>query len=344
MISLNIPEVDIQLDEQGNIVDARPADDSFTHTIIEMFMVEANDAVCRLLTQKRVPHLRRIHPPPEPKAAREFGRLISGVGLPAPANLDRGAIRTLLESVRGGPSETAVNLLLLRSLSQACYSPERIGHFALASEDYCHFTSPIRRYPDLVVHRALKSYLRGTQTARERGRRDAGEPDLVELARHTSATERVAQQAEREARKVLLLDLMKSKVGQTLDGTITGVTPAGVFVQVRPYLAEGLVRREDFGSGWWDFDRGRGAFIGQPNGRVIAIGQPVSVLVAAVHELHQELVLVPAVGTSLGVGSTEAAGKARGPAARVVGGSRSRTPRRGRRRTGGAKKRGHQGP
>jgi len=168
MISLCLEEVDIRLDERGRVLDAQPADASFSHTIIEMFMVEANEAVCRLLTRAGYPHLRRVHPPPDPQAGRSLSRLLRPLRLEIPPDMDRRDIQALLDRVRGTPQEPAVNFLLLRSLARAYYSPSHEPHYALASEDYCHFTSPIRRYPDLVVHRALTACLEHGRPARRR--------------------------------------------------------------------------------------------------------------------------------------------------------------------------------
>jgi len=294
MLVLNLPEVEIELDQRGHVVNAGPADTSFSHTIIEMFMVEANEAVCRRLVQAGLPQLRRVHPPPEPDAARTFARLVREMGHRPPHGFERPELQRLLEATAGKPQEPVLNYLLLRCLSQAYYSPEPIGHYALASEHYCHFTSPIRRYADLVVHRLLEQML---HVRRGRGRASAAPPhvdELAELGRSTSACERRAQQAERDAKKILLLDLMRRKVGQTFDGVISGVAPFGVFVQVRPYLAEGIVPLEDLGADAWEYDEDAGHFVGRRSGRVIAIGQPVRVRVEEVDEVRQELRLSPA--------------------------------------------------
>jgi ribonuclease R len=211
-------------------------------------------------------------------------------------------MQRLLDEVRGTPAEAAANLLLLQSLAQACYSPSVEGHFALASEHYCHFTSPIRRYPDLVIHRLVNELV-----ASQRGRR--GKPEqrtptteqLVEIGEHTSATERRAQDAEREAIFLLLLDLMKQKVGEVLTGTVSGLASFGAFIRLQPYLAEGLVHVSELGPDDWDYDEQASMFVGRRSGKVIALGQSVKVLVAAVDELRQTITLVAAERGGLGV-------------------------------------------
>ncbi|MEW6251325.1 MAG: RNB domain-containing ribonuclease, partial [Planctomycetota bacterium] len=166
MLVLTIPEVEVRLDANGRVVDAGVAERSFPHTIIEMFMVEANEAASRALREAGFEHLRRIHPPPEPEQAEALAQLAPLLGHRPPNVLTRETINRLLDDVRGRPEEPAVNMVLLRSLAQAAYSPANIGHFALASADYCHFTSPIRRYPDLAVHRLLELALPGSQDGR----------------------------------------------------------------------------------------------------------------------------------------------------------------------------------
>ena len=323
MIVLSMPEVEIRLGDDGEVVDAGAADTSFSHTIIEMFMVEANEAVSRFLRRNGVPHLRRIHPPPQQEADGRLRQLAAALGQRLSDHIERGALQRLLDAARGRPEEPAVNLAILRAMSLAVYSTDCEGHFALASEDYCHFTSPIRRYPDLVNHRLLTRCL-------AKGRRSKGQKisdaDLAEFGAHTSMTERRAQQAEREAKTVLLLELMKSKVGEELDGTVVGVAAFGVFVQVRPYLAEGLVHVSDLQSFGFEHDAQEEMLISRRLKRVIAVGQQVRVRVVRVDEARQELTLAPAEGDSMG-----AVRETRAPATVRRGRKPARSARTGRR-------------
>jgi len=338
MIVLNLPEAEIRLDDSGRVVDAGPADTSFSHTIIEMFMVAANEAVCRLLKQAGLPQLRRIHPDPEPDSLTALNQLLGLMGLRPIRVTDRRTMQSLLAAMHGRPEEPVVNLALLRSLAQATYSTAPVGHFALASEDYCHFTSPIRRYPDLINHRMLDVLLSGRpRGGRKRPVSPPSDLDLDELARHTSFTERRAQDAEREARAWLLLELMKERLGEVLEGLITGVASFGVFVQVKPFLAEGLIHRSEFGRDSWSYDRQRSIYFNERTRRMIHIGQRVRVRVAAVDELRQEVALVPAADTELGTARPgAAASKSARPRKHVLGNASSFSKRK--------KKRGHQGP
>ena len=331
MISLSLPEVAFKLGPEGQVLDGGLADAGFSHTLIEMFMVEANEAVSRALTEAGLDHLRRVHPEPDPAAAEGLALLGPVLGhLPA-ASLSRASIRSLLDAARGRPAEQAVNYVVLRALAQAVYSPSPLGHFALASDDYCHFTSPIRRYPDLTVHRLFDTLVVGRPARRRAANKSVSPDDLTELGQAASAAERRAQQAERAAAASLFLLLMRDRVGEVFDGVVTGVLPFGAFVQLLPSLAEGLVRVSEFGRDDWLYDRRTGVFTGRRTRRTVHLGLPVRVRVAAVDLPRQELVLVPETPEALGRGSAE-------PAACPAGG------RRGTRRLSRQKKRGHQGP
>ena len=289
MLHLDLPSVELVFDENERVIDAVPEDQSYTHTIIEMFMVEANEAVARLLERKGRVFLRRIHPAPEPAAGRDFTTFIRACGYKIPADLSRQDIQALLDAVRGKPAEYAVNLAVLRTFQSAEYSPRKVGHFALASEAYCHFTSPIRRYPDLTVHRLIAEHCRGRLDSRPP--EDLAE--LTELGAACSAAARRAEAAEYELRDVLVLELLAKKVGEGFEGVITGVTNFGLFVQSPRYLIDGLVRMPDLGDDWWEVDAKRGQVRGERSGRKFRIGDLMKVRIAGVDKARRQLNLVP---------------------------------------------------
>jgi ribonuclease R len=182
-------------------------------------------------------------------------------------------------------------------MQRAEYRPDLIGHYALASEDYLHFTSPIRRYPDLVDHRLLETYLAGKFEHKKKGR--AATPtfeELHELGAHCSTNERRAEAAERELKLVKVLHLLESRLGEEFDGIVTGVAQFGVFIQLREYLVDGLLRYADLADDWWDVDVEGGFVIGERTGRRIGIGQQLRVAISRIDIPNRTLDLALAEG------------------------------------------------
>lgn len=288
MLELDLPDVDLVLDEKGSVRDAQPADQSYPHKIIEMFMVEANEAVARILRKAGVSYLRRIHGEPIEDAAGTCRRILSLLGYELPDDADRRMIQDILDRAKGKPEAFTVNLSVLRTMQAAEYSPMDVGHYALASKDYCHFTSPIRRYPDLTVHRLVDALVRGESLEEA-----PGQDELVELGRWCSQGERQAESAERELREVLVLRLLEDRVGDEFDGVVTGVANVGLFVQLQHYLVEGLVSFNVLGDDWWEVDTRYGVVEGERSGVRISIGDPMKVKVAAVYVPPRKLDLAP---------------------------------------------------
>ncbi|MHC4704869.1 MAG: ribonuclease R family protein, partial [Planctomycetota bacterium] len=232
MLHLDLPETELVMDKSGRVVDVHPAEDSYPHTIIEMFMVEANDAVAALLDRLNVPFMRRIHPEPDPLSLTNLTKLVRAFGYTLPRHPDRKVIQDLLATVKGADCSFAVNMAVLRSFEKAQYAPLHMGHFALASTHYCHFTSPIRRYADLMVHRALERHLRKKSALKEQ------EQNLAEVGRHVTFTEQRSEDAERELTTVLTLQMLTKKTGEEIDCVITGIASFGLFAQSKKYGVE----------------------------------------------------------------------------------------------------------
>jgi len=315
MIVLGLPEVELEYDATGRVVDAHPTDTSFTHTLIEQFMVEANEALARLFDRLNIPMIRRIHADPPAHDVSELRRFARVAGFNIPAHPSRKELQQLLDAVRGKPAQQAVHLAVLQTLSRAEYAPLLIGHFALASEHYTHFTSPIRRYPDLVVHRGLEAYLE--HSAKLSGGRDKKKlaramqedprlPDeqaLFELGAHCSSTERNSQAAEGTLRNYLVMELLSTLLGTDFDATVTGISSGGVFMQLDRYLVDGFIRVTDLPSAahdLWKLNRATGALVAQRSGKTISIGDRFTVRIAKVNPASRQLDLVIIESTSGG--------------------------------------------
>ncbi len=308
MIVLDLPEVELVFDSDGRVIDAHPEDDAFTHRVIEMFMVEANEAVARAFADLDVPVIRRIHPDPGAHETGELRRFARVAGYNIPSNPTRAELQALLDATRGKPAAKAVHIAVLKTLTRAEYAPQLIGHFALASEHYLHFTSPIRRYTDLTAHRAVEALLERVGPAGELPTKNAerkklgkalleddrcpNEDALTTAAKHCSTTERNAEAAERELRNLLVLQLMEQHVGETFEGTVTGVTSFGVYVQIDKYLVEGLIRCDNLPGApaeMWRLNNATGAMTAQRSGRVLNIGHTVKVRVEKVDLSRREM-------------------------------------------------------
>ena len=293
MLHLDLPETELIFDPAGRVIDAEPADTSYPHTIIEMFMVEANEAVASLLDRFDVPFMRRIHPAPDAFTTTNLVRFVKLCGLKVPRHLDRSAIQDLLAAVRGTSAEYAVNMHVLRSFQRAEYAPLHIGHFALASKQYCHFTSPIRRYADLLVHRLLNCYIEGRLS--KIGLDEVlPEGELLEIGKHITFTEQQASDAEDELKTVLILQMLSGRIGQSLDCVVSGLTNFGVFVQCTKFGIEGMIEPGDLGMDEWKFDQRAQAVVGRWSGRSVHLGQPMKVTIAAVNLPGRQLFLTPA--------------------------------------------------
>jgi ribonuclease R len=291
MIQLKMPEWELVMDEAGQVVGVQPEDTSYPHTIIEMFMVEANVAVATLLDRYCIPFMRRIHPDPNPHALRQLSQTLRLLGVTLSRQPQRADFQQLLEQVRGTRLELPVNILVLRSLEKATYAPASVAHYALAASKYCHFTSPIRRYADLLVHRALDGYLTGRL---DQARRLYAFPDLVDIGEHISETEQTADEAERELKRILTLHLLRRRTGQELEGVVVNVTGFGAAVHLPDFGIEGLLPREALGPDRWQFDEQHQCLVGRHTGVLVRLAQRLPVRIVAVHPAGGQLDLAPA--------------------------------------------------
>jgi ribonuclease R len=281
-LELAMPELEIDLNADGQVTGAHLAENTESHQIIEEFMLAANEAVAEKLADNGLPFLRRVHGSPDPRKLKALGDFVKDLGFKTESLESRFALQALLDAVKGDPRQHAVNYAVLRSMQRAVYSPDEEGHYALASDCYCHFTSPIRRYPDLTVHRLLDLLARGKPPEQPM-------ETLLALGDHCSEREQRAAEAERELKKVKLLLYLKDKVGTKLEGIVTGVENFGLFVTGTALPAEGFVHISGLSDDYYKYDRAGHVMRGFRSGNTYRLGDPVQVAVAAVDIERREL-------------------------------------------------------
>lgn len=292
MLHLDLPETELIMDKSQRIVDASPADDSYPHTIIEMFMVEANEAVASLLDKLKVAFMRRIHPEPDSLTMKNLSKVLRAFGLSVRRTPNRTDMQNCLAAVKNTDSALAVNLVVLRSLEKAQYAPQSIGHFALASAYYCHFTSPIRRYADLLVHRVLQAYLQqGSDFTNHKPR--LSREDLADIGKHITFTEQRAEDAENELKTVLVLQLLSKHIGDKIEAVVTGIAAFGVFVRSQKFGVEALIRTDDLGDDHWRFSLEEQSVVGLGSGTCIRLGEPMKVRILSVNLPARQLNVAP---------------------------------------------------
>ena len=281
-IDFDLPETEVILSEYGEIEAIVPAERNVAHRLIEEFMLLANETVAEHLVEQGMPSLHRIHEPPDEKKVAEFEEFIEplGYGLGATGRSVRPKhFQKLIDRIRGTPEERPIAALMLRTMQKARYDALSLGHFGLAAEHYTHFTSPIRRYPDLVVHRSLRESRRGAVTE---ARREELEETLPDVARHTSEMERRADDAERELLQWKKVRFMADKVGDEYEGYITGVAPFGLFIELVEHYVEGLVHISSMADDYYRFLEQQHVLRGENTKKVYRLGDKVRVQVARV--------------------------------------------------------------
>jgi ribonuclease R len=283
-LDFDFPEPEVVTGLDGKPLDIRRRGRLESHRLVEDFMLAANEAVARHM--KSHPFLYRIHETPDPAKLEKLHKSLEVLGLKLPRQFNvshPSALQAVIKASEGSPAQAMVHLMVLRSLKQAVYSPLNKGHFGLASECYTHFTSPIRRYPDLIVHRIVKERLHS------QFREAHWKKDLASIATHTSRRERVAVDAEREYLDIQKVRLMESRVGEEFTGVISSVTNFGIFVQLNEFFVEGLVHVTTLGNDYFIYDEARMTLRGRRSGQTFSIGQKVKVRLAAANVLKHQL-------------------------------------------------------
>ncbi len=274
--------------KEGTLHSIVPLMRNEAHHVIEEFMVAANETVATLLSQKNIPLLYRIHPPPAIKDLERLREILAhfGISLPQTRKIDSKDLQQALRGIKGKSGEKIINLQVLKSLKLAVYSGENQGHFGLAKDEYTHFTSPIRRYPDLVVHRILKKvFTQGKMKS----------SSLSSVASHCSEQERKAEEAEKDLLEWRIFRYLKGKLGDELDGVIVDIARAGLVVELEDYFVDGIVFYNDLGGDYY-LKKTERTLVGRRSGRVFELGDGLKVILASVDPILRRITLALSLG------------------------------------------------
>lgn len=270
-LELHLPEIKIDLDKAGKVKGAKIVAHTESHQIIEEFMLAANQAVATWLDDLEIPFLRRAHAAPERRKLQKLNEFVRDLGIQCESLESRFEIQKVIQKVRGKPTEYAVNYAILKSMSKAVYQPEMEVHYALQFDHYCHFTSPIRRYPDLQVHRTVDRLAKQIKPAGD------PLPVLITLGHHCSDKEQAAEWAEREVIKIKLLHFLNKKIGETMPGVITNVVPEGFYVRGTKLPAEGFVSIKSLPNDRYRFEKRGQVLEGFRGGNRYRLGDELTV-------------------------------------------------------------------
>ena len=281
-IELSLPDVKIDLDDDGKVTGAHVEEHTESHQIIEEFMLAANEAVAQALEDRKLYLIRRIHESPSSARLKELTKFMQQIGIECESLESRFEIKRVAELASKLPEGKAVHFSILRSMQKAVYSPKELGHYALASDAYCHFTSPIRRYPDLVIHRMIGDVIDGKKP-------DSNFDRLSALGNHCSRLEQRAETAERELKKLKLLNYFSDRVGEKMEAVVTGVEPFGLFAQGTEIPVEGLIPIANLPDDHYRYDRAARTLTGYHSPNEFRLGDLIKVRVARVDANRRQL-------------------------------------------------------
>lgn len=275
-INFDFPEAQILVNEDGEPTDIFTYERRISHKMIEEFMLVCNETVAELAFWAELPFVYRVHEPPTLEKTLEFNRFLSNFGYGLKGKLDKDtpihpkAFAMVQEKIKGTPEETMISTYMLRSLMKAEYKPENLGHFGLSAKYYCHFTSPIRRYPDLIIHRILKKYIEGLEIT-------GFYPEVKKASENSSLTEREAELCQRDVEDLLKTAFMSSKIGECLEGRVSSVTGFGMFVELSNTV-EGLIRLDSMKDDFYEFDETLKVIKGRRKGKIYKIGDSIKIV------------------------------------------------------------------
>ena len=287
-MNLDIPESKIILDENGFAVDVKPYEITFANEIIEQFMLTANETIAEKFYWLEYPFIYRVHEEPDYEKIEETNKFLYSIGKKIKVtrnNIYPKAFSEVLDDIKGTEYEKVISTLILRTLKVARYEAENKGHFGIASKYYCHFTSPIRRYPDLFIHRIISNY----QDYLINGKIEIMEEKADKYAKLSSEKEKIATKVERDAEDIKKAEFMQDKVGKIYEGIISSITGFGMFVEL-PSTVEGLIRFENFNSSeYFDYNEDLKILVGNKTGKTYKIGDKVKIRVIFANKLLRRI-------------------------------------------------------
>ena len=289
-LNLDIPESKIDLDENGKVISIGKYETSFSNEIIEQFMLSANETIAEKFYWLEAPFIYRVHEDPDIEKVKELNKFLYNFGLKIRIVNEKiypKEVSKILEKIKGKEEEKVVSTLILRTLKIARYEAENKGHFGIASKYYCHFTSPIRRYPDLFIHRIISKYLEENYVVSDKFIEDFKQK-AIDRARMSSEREKVATKAERDSEDMKKAEFMQDKIGQEYEGIISSVTQFGIFVELENTV-EGLIRFENLGNEYFIYDENRKRLIGENSNKVYKLGDKVKIRVVSANKLLRQI-------------------------------------------------------
>ena len=289
-LNLDIPESKIDLDENGEVISIEKYETSFSNEIIEQFMLSANETIAEKFYWLEAPFIYRVHEDPDIEKVKELNKFLYNFGLKIRIVNEKiypKEVSKILEEIKGKEEEKVVSTLILRTLKIARYEAENKGHFGIASKYYCHFTSPIRRYPDLFIHRIISKYLEENYVVSDKFIEDFKQK-AIDRARMSSEREKVATKAERDSEDMKKAEFMQDKIGQEYEGIVSSVTQFGIFVELENTV-EGLIRFENLGNEYFIYDENRKRLIGENSNKVYKIGDKVKIRVISANKLLRQI-------------------------------------------------------
>ncbi len=294
LVDIESTEVYFEFDEKGNVKDIKPVKRGQSERMIEEFMIKANETVAEYFDAQDLPFIYRVHEDPDPDMVIQLKNYLEMLGMKSkmPMNMHPKALQQVLENTKDHPLADSIQKILIKSMKRAMYSNENIGHFGLASMSYTHFTSPIRRYPDLIVHRLLKKFIKSKGTLKKSDI-EKYQTLLPEIADQCSKQERVADKAEWDLRDMKKVEYIAHHIGEIYEVYITGVTKFGLFVEIPEKMINGLIHISELND-YFEYDSDRNRLLGQKTGKIYRIGDKINAVVMKANKIGMEVDFAPA--------------------------------------------------